>query len=168
MRKISIYSWNVNGIWAAHGKGLLEWIGRQQPDILCIQETKATEEQLPPELRDIEGYYGYFSSPDRKGYSGVGQYSRLEPESVKDGFGTPRFDHEGRVLIADYGEFILFNIYFPNGKASRERLQYKLEFYDAFLEYADALKERGKGLVVCGDFNTAHTETDLEIGRAHV
>ncbi len=161
MRKIGIYSWNVNGIRAVLGKGFLSWFEELQPDILCVQETKAIEEQLPPELMSIEGYQAYFSSPDRKGYSGVGLYSRLEPAGVKAGFSIPRFDQEGRVLIADYGEFVLLNIYFPNGKASSERLRYKMEFYDAFLEYADALRDKGKSIVVCGDFNTAHKEIDL-------
>jgi len=161
MKKISIYSWNVNGIRAIHNKGFLDWFKQRKPDILCVQETRASREQLPPELQDIPGYHSFFSSADKKGYSGVGQYTRSEPESVKGGFGIPRFDHEGRILISDYGHFILFNIYFPNGKASRERLRYKLDFYDAFLDYADALKDRGNKIVVCGDFNTAHREIDL-------
>ena len=161
MKKISILSWNVNGIRAAAGKGFLEWFTARRPDILCVQETKASLEQLPPELKEIEGYRVYFSSPERKGYSGVGLYSRLEPKSVKSGFGIPRFDQEGRMLIGDYGEFVLFNVYFPNGKASKERLRYKLDFYDAFLDYADALKAKGRKIIICGDFNTAHKEIDL-------
>jgi len=161
VKKISILSWNVNGIRAAAGKGFLEWFTARRPDILCVQETKASLEQLPPELKEIEGYRVYFSSPERKGYSGVGLYSRLEPKSVKSGFGIPRFDQEGRMLIGDYGEFVLFNVYFPNGKASKERLRYKLDFYDAFLDYADALKAKGRKIIICGDFNTAHKEIDL-------
>jgi exodeoxyribonuclease-3 len=161
MRKITILSWNVNGIRAAYGKGFLEWFLEARPDIMCLQETKAGAEQLPPELREVEGYHAYFSEPDRKGYSGVGLYSRREPASVKAGFGIPRFDHEGRTLVADYGDYVLINVYFPNGKASRERLRYKMEFYDAFLDYADALRKKGRGIVACGDFNTAHQEIDL-------
>ena len=161
MKKIAICSWNVNGIRAIHAKGFLDWLRGRRPDILCVQETKASEEQLPDDLTQVEGYHSFFSAADRKGYSGVGQYTKPEPESVKRGFGIPRFDHEGRILICDYGKFTLFNIYFPNGKQSKERLRYKMDFYDAFLEYADALRRKGKGIVACGDFNTAHEEIDL-------
>lgn len=161
MGDISIYCWNVNGLRSIYKKGSLEWFFQEKPDVLCLQETKATEDQLPNELRQIEGYDVYYSSPDKGGYSGVAQYSKLKPKSVKGGFGIARFDHEGRILIADYGKFILFNIYFPNGKASKERLQYKMEFYVAFLEYADDLKKKGKGIIACGDFNTAHKEIDI-------
>ena len=161
MKKINIYCWNVNGIRAIFNKGFLDWFDEIGPDILCVQETKASEEQLPPELKDVPGYRSFFSSADKKGYSGVGQYTKMEPESVKGSFGVPRFDHEGRILISDYGYFVLLNIYFPNGKASRKRLRYKLDFYHAFLDYADALRDRGNKIVVCGDFNTAHKEIDL-------
>lgn len=161
MNKITICSWNVNGIRAIYAKGFLDWFRGQRPGILCIQETKASEEQLPAELTEVEGYQAFFSAADHKGYSGVGQYSKAKPESVRNGFGTPRFDHEGRTLICDYGKFALFNIYFPNGKQSKERLRYKMDFYDAFLEYADTLRGKGKGIIACGDFNTAHKEIDL-------
>jgi len=161
MKKTTICSWNVNGIRAVYAKGFLDWLREEKPDILCIQETKATEEQLPDELKEVKGYHTFFASAERKGYSGVGQYSRLEPENVRNGFGIPRFDSEGRILISDYGRFVLFNIYFPNGKQSKERLRYKMDFYNAFLEHADALRKKGKGIIACGDFNTAHKEIDL-------
>ncbi len=165
MKKLLICSWNVNGIRAAYSKGLLDWLEESRPDILCLQETKASEEQLPPELKEVEGYHAYFSSAERKGYSGVALYTQSEPQSVRNGFDVPRFDHEGRTIIADFGGFTLCNIYFPNGKQSKERLRYKMEFYDAFLEYADALRKKGKGIVACGDFNTAHKEIDLSRPR---
>ena len=133
MKKLVICSWNVNGIRAAHSRGNLGWFAELRPDILCLQETKASEEQLPPDLREVEGYNAYFNSPERKGYSGVALYSRSRPLSVKGGFGEPRFDGEGRTLIAEYDGFVLFNIYFPNGKQSKERLKFKMDFYDAFL-----------------------------------
>ncbi|MBN2110751.1 MAG: exodeoxyribonuclease III [Methanosarcinaceae archaeon] len=154
-------SWNVNGIRSVQKKGFVEWLEKEQPDILCIQETKARREQLNGDLLEVEGYHTYFASAEKKGYSGVALYSRIEPESIKCGFGIEKFDREGRTQIADYGDFILFNIYFPNGKASKERLEYKMEFYDAFLEYADVLKGRGRKLIICGDVNTAHREIDL-------
>lgn len=161
MEKMKIISWNVNGIRSVQKKGFFEWMQQEQPDILCIQETKARKEQLGPGFTEVQGYHSYFSSAEKKGYSGVAIYTKREPLSVKCGFGIPKFDSEGRVLIADYGQFVLFNIYFPNGKASQERLDYKMEFYDAFLEYARELKGQGRKLIVCGDVNTAHREIDL-------
>jgi exodeoxyribonuclease-3 len=161
MSKIRLISWNVNGIRAAQKKGFLDWLDQEQPDIMCVQETKAHKEQLDSELAEPNGYHSYFSSAEKKGYSGVAIYSKREPISIKCGFGIEKFDREGRILIADYEDFVLFNIYFPNGKASKERLEYKMEFYGAFLEYAETLKGRGKNIVVCGDVNTAHKEIDL-------
>jgi len=161
MKKLTILSWNVNGIRAIYKKGFPDWFLKVNPDILCIQETKAHEEQLPQELREIEGYRAYFSSAERKGYSGVCLYTRIQPGNVDYGFGIERFDNEGRILIVDYNDFILFNIYYPNGKASKERLQYKMEFYNAFLDCVDILKNKGRKIIVCGDVNTAHKEIDL-------
>ena len=159
--------WNVNGLRAAHKKGFLDWFNDEAPDIMCLQETKAHEEQLPEEIRSITGYSSYFSTPEKKGYSGVGLYTNTTPQSVQFGFGD-RFDSEGRTIIADYGDFVLFNIYFPNGKRSAERLKYKMDFYDAFLSYAEKTKQSGKHVVVCGDVNTAHKEIDLARPKENV
>jgi exodeoxyribonuclease-3 len=161
MKRIRILSWNVNGIRAAYRKGFLDWFLKEKPDVLCLQEVKAAAEQLPPELREVAGYQTFSSSAERKGYSGVLLYSKEKPKSVKTGLGIERFDSEGRILIAEYPAFLVFNVYFPNGKASKERLRFKMDFYDAFLEYADTLKKKGKKLVICGDVNTAHQEMDL-------
>jgi len=162
MKTLKLLSWNVNGIRAIHKKGFVDWVLKEKPDILCLQETKARPEQLPKELLNIDAYLPFFShSKIKKGYSGVAVYSQINPVDVKYGFGIPKFDDEGRILILDYKDFILFNIYFPNGKMSEERLQYKLDFYDAFLNYADDLLKEGRKLVICGDVNTAHKEIDL-------
>ncbi len=161
MKKIRILSWNVNGIRAVNKKGFLDWFVNEKPDILCLQETKAHKEQLPDELINVPGYHSYFCSGERKGYSGVAIYSKEEPVSVKRGFDIEKFDNEGRILIAEYPDFTLFNIYYPNGKARPERLKYKMEFYDAFLNYANNLKNKGKKLIICGDVNTAHKEIDI-------
>lgn len=161
MRRIKILSWNVNGLRAAYKKGFVDIFTAQQPDILCLQETKAQEDQLPSTLRHIDGYKAYFSSAEKKGYSGVALYTRSEPLGISYELGTPKFDTEGRVIASDYGDFMLFNVYFPNGKASQERLDFKIEFYYLFLEYLDALKAQGKKLIICGDVNTAHKEMDL-------
>jgi exodeoxyribonuclease III len=161
MKTVKLCSWNVNGIRAIHKKGFLDWFNEEKPDILSIQETKATEDQLPRKLKDFEGYHSYFTSAERKGYSGVALYTSLKLEKLEEGFGIQKFDSEGRIQIADYGEFVLFNIYFPNGKMSEERLKYKMDFYDAFLDHANNLRDQGRNIVVCGDVNTAHKEIDL-------
>lgn len=161
MNKIRILSWNVNGIRAVYRKGFLDWFLKDKPDILCIQETKAHEEQLPDDLRNVNGYHSYFCSGERKGYSGVAIYSKEKPLSLKKGFGQEEFDGEGRILIAEYPDFHLFNIYFPNGKARAERLKFKMDFYDAFLDYVKKLKKKGRNIIICGDVNTAHKEIDI-------
>ena len=158
---MKILSWNVNGIRAAYKKGLFEWSKKESPDILCLQEIKALPEQVPLQLKNMPGYNIFWSSAERKGYSGVVTFTREKPIDVKKGFGIDKFDIEGRALITEFSSFILFNIYFPNGKKNQERLDYKLDFYDTFLAYADNLKAKGKNIVVCGDFNTAHKEIDL-------
>ncbi|MFO8078536.1 MAG: exodeoxyribonuclease III [Thermoplasmatota archaeon] len=162
-----LLSWNVNGIRAADRKGLFSWFQQDQSDILCLQEIKALAEQFPAHLKNTPEYHVFINPAERKGYSGVATYSKTKPKTVKQGFGIDRFDKEGRILITEYEEFILFNIYFPNGKQSQERLDYKLEFYDTFLAYADNLKAEGKNIIVCGDFNTAHKEIDLARPKAN-
>jgi exodeoxyribonuclease-3 len=159
MNTVKIVSWNVNGLRAIYKKGFVDWFSSQNADIVCAQETKASPEQLPEDLRDIPGYHSFFSSAERKGYSGVAIWAREEPRSFTTELGIKRFDIEGRVMRIDYSSFILLNVYFPNGGASHERLEYKLDFYDTFLSYISGLKR--KKIVVCGDFNTAHEEIDL-------
>jgi len=158
---MKILSWNVNGIRAAYKKGLFKWIKKESPDILCIQEIKALPEQVPQQLKNIPGYNIFWHSAERKGYSGVVTFTKEKPIDVKKGFGIDKFDIEGRTLITEFPSFMLFNIYFPNGKKNQERLDFKLDFYDTFLAYADNIKAKGKNIIVCGDFNTAHKEIDL-------
>jgi exodeoxyribonuclease III len=161
MKETEILCWNVNGIRAAQKKGFLDWLQQMSPDILCLQETKVQPGEISPELEQPAGYYAYWDFPERKGYSGVVTFTREKPRKVKSGLGIERFDIEGRVIITQYRQFKLFNVYFPNGKMSEERLKYKMDFYDAFLDFVDPLKARGEKLIVCGDFNTAHKEIDL-------
>jgi len=165
---VRLLSWNVNGLRAIHKKGFLDWFKSDNPDILCLQEIKALEEQLPDALKEVDGYNAFFNPAERKGYSGVAVYSKAEPNSVSKGLGINNFDSEGRVLELEYDDFTLMNIYFPNGGMSEERLQYKMDFYDAFLEYAVKKVDVGHNLIVCGDFNTAHTEIDLARPRENV
>ncbi|MFC1569755.1 exodeoxyribonuclease III [bacterium] len=161
MSSYRILSWNVNGLRAVWKKGFLEWLYQESPDILCLQETKAQPEQLSEDVLNIAGYKSFFSSAERKGYSGVALYSKQKPKQIHLGLGIERFDIEGRTIIAEFDNFTLFNIYYPNGKASDERLQYKMDFYQTFLEVADAYKSKGHSIIICGDVNTAHKPMDL-------
>jgi len=161
MKEINILCWNVNGIRAVERKGFISWLQQESPDILCLQETKAQLEQVTPEIQQPTGYHAYWNFPERKGYSGVATFTREEPIEVKKGFDIERFDTEGRVLLTRHPEFSLFNIYFPNGKMNEERLQYKMDFYDAFLDFVAPMQKIGEKVIVCGDFNTAHKEIDL-------
>ncbi len=157
-----LISWNVNGIRAAQRKGLLAWFAAESPDLLCLQETKAHPEQLDGALRGVAGYHAYWSSAQtRKGYSGVAAYTRAEPRSVSSAFGVEEFDIEGRILVLDMGDFLLYNIYFPNGGRGPERLEYKLRFYEEFLQQVCRARDSGRHVVVCGDYNVAHRAIDL-------
>lgn len=158
---MNIISWNINGIRAAQKKGFMEWLYKESADIVCVQEIKAQEDQLDMSLRNPEGYYVYFNPAQRKGYSGVATFSKIEPISVEKGFGIERFDAEGRVLTTEYEDFFLLNIYFPNGQRDGERLKYKMDFYEETMRYVDLLKKTGKEVITLGDYNTAHKEIDL-------
>lgn len=157
-----IISWNVNGLRAVAKRGDFNWVNKEKPDILCLQEVKAEADQLPAEIRDAPGYFSYFShSKGRKGYSGVAMYTKIKPEKIEYGMGVDKYDQEGRMIVAYYKDFVLLNVYFPNGGGGPERLQYKLEFYDEFLKFINKIKNGGKSVIFCGDINTAHEEIDL-------
>ena len=164
-----IISWNVNGIRASFKKGAFAEAFALKPDILCLQETKAEPSQLTPEILSPKGYTSYFSSSKvKKGYSGVAIYTKEIPEKVTYGIDMPGDDDEGRTVVAHYKDFILINCYFPNGGGAPERLEYKLEFYDAFLKYVNKLKKAGKKIIFTGDVNVAHTEIDIARPEANV
>jgi exodeoxyribonuclease-3 len=158
---VRIISWNVNGFRAIYKKGFKDWLHKEKPDILCLQETKAEEVQIEKQLAEIEGYRWFFCSGVKKGYSGTAIFSKEKPLSVSRAMGHEAFDCEGRILVAEYPSFVLFNIYFPNGKSGPERLKYKMDFYEHFLKHVSKLKAKGKSVVICGDVNTAHKEIDL-------
>lgn len=164
---MKIYSWNVNGLRAALKKEFLSFVKEESPDVLCIQETKIQEETLEDTARNIKGYYSNFSFAEKKGYSGVATYSKEKPISVKYGIGIEKFDSEGRIVITEFNKFTVLNIYFPNGQMNEERLSYKLEFYDAILEYCNEAVLSGLKLVICGDYNTAHTAMDIKNAKAN-
>ena len=158
---LNIVSWNVNGLRAAARRGFAEWLRQESPGIFCAQEVKAQRDQLPPEVVEPAGYHAYWNLGDRKGYSGVALFTKEEPRRVLGSFGIKKLDAEGRVLLAEYPHFTLLNVYFPNGKSGQQRLDYKLAFYDDFLEFVDGLRGRGQKIVICGDVNTAHHEIDI-------
>jgi exodeoxyribonuclease-3 len=169
MTEKKILSWNVNGIRAIKNKGFLDWLHRESPDIICLQETKINDpQQLDTDLREPPGYHTYWNAPERKGYAGVAIFTKEKPGEVGYNFGESNLDLEGRAIIAEYPGFTLFDIYFPNGGAENKRVPYKMAFYDVFLKYADSLKAAGKRLVVCGDVNTAHKEIDLARPKENV
>jgi len=160
---IKLISWNVNGYRAVMKKDFLASIRRLDADIVGLQETKLQEDQLTDAMQTIDDYASEFSFASvKKGYSGVAAYSRLTPRAVRHGIGIPRFDDEGRIIEMEFDAFTWFVVYFPNGQMSDERLQYKLDFYQAFFDYAENLRKQGKSLVISGDFNTAHNEIDLK------
>lgn len=164
---MKIVSWNVNGIRAALKKGFLDWLERERPDVVCLQETKALEEQVPEDARtaiaDL-GYHTAWHSAERKGYSGVATFSLKEPLFVTRG--VPFERGEGRVLVTEHGDFTLYNIYFPNGRQrpdgpDPERMEFKLGFYETLLEVLEEERAEGKNLVISGDWNIAHEPIDL-------
>jgi exodeoxyribonuclease-3 len=156
-----ITTWNVNGIRAALGKGLKEWVLTQSPDMMCLQEIKAKTEQLTAEQMDFPGYDVIWNPAERPGYSGVATMCRQFPDVVSLGLGEARFDVEGRVIRTQHPDFFLYNIYFPNGQRGYDRVEYKLDFYARLLEICDELHAVGKNIIITGDFNTAHMPIDL-------
>lgn len=159
---LNLYSWNVNGIRAAGRNGFLTWLDKAQPDVLCVQETKAHVGSVEPVLREPKGYTSVWHSAERKGYSGTATFFRkgCEPLSVS-ALGVERFDVEGRVQVLEFKDFTLINAYFPNSQPERARLEYKLDFCDTMRQFWYSLRRKGKYIVCCGDFNIAHKDIDL-------
>jgi len=158
---MKIISWNVNGIRSVAKKGFREWFDQADADIVCLQEVRAQEEQIPSDLAEIPGYTRYWCSAEKKGYSGTAIYSRVPVDGVHYGFQEEEFDREGRVIAVELGDVVLYNIYFPNGGAGEDRLDFKLRFYDAFLEKSEEWRAKGRSVITCGDFNTCHQEIDI-------
>lgn len=158
---MKLVSWNVNGLRAAWKKGFTDFAATERPDVLCVQETKIQPDQLTDEMKSLLDYRAHWSFAERKGYSGVVTYTRPEPLAISAAGGTPALDTEGRLVHTEFPDLHLFNVYFPNGGMGPERLAHKLTFYAEFLALAERLRKGGKGIVVCGDVNTAHTEIDL-------
>jgi exodeoxyribonuclease-3 len=156
---MKILSWNVNGLRAIYKKGFWEWFGKINPDILCLQETKIQDEQLSFDLVKLKNYSSFFNSASKKGYSGVGVFSKKKPLEIKRKLGLKRFDNEGRFLELQYPEFTLINLYLPHGGRQKENLAYKLKAYDCLLKYLQKMNKQK--VILIGDFNIAHQEIDL-------
>ena len=159
---MKLISWNVNGIRASFKKGALQSVFDLNPDILGIQETKSTPDQLPEDGYAPKGYTVYFdSSESRKGYSGVAVYTKIIPNKVENGLGIKEMDHEGRMLTLHFDDFVLVTAYFPNGGRDEEHFQFKLKYYELFLKKMTILKKKYDTVIFCGDLNVAHNEIDL-------
>lgn len=166
---MKIISWNTNGLRATAKQGFFIPLFRdEKPDILCLQETKAEPDQLPEDVRNVKGYYSYFSHPKiKKGYSGVAIYTKEKPKEVFYGMGVKKLDDEGRLLGVKLKNYTIITGYFPNGGQGPHRLEYKLEFYDAFLKFILKLRKNGESVIFCGDVNTAHEAIDLARPKAN-
>lgn len=162
--KIEVVSWNVNGLRAAVRKGFMDWLEETPAAIIGLQEIRALPEQLKEHVREPEDWHAYFHSAERKGYSGVCLYSKLEADAVERSVEVEKFDIEGRIQDARFGQLRVLNVYFPNGSGKNRdlsRIPYKLEFYHHLRERLQPALEAGERILVMGDFNTAHREIDL-------
>lgn len=163
-RTLKIVSWNINGIRAAHRKGLGDYLGRSDADIVALQEVRATREQVPEALREPAGFEAHYVSAERKGYSGVGLISRMPADTVEHSLDRREFDVEGRVLMGCFGRLRVVSAYFPNGNGKdrdNSRVPYKLRFYRRLFRVLQPAMKAGEPIVVVGDFNTAHEDIDL-------
>ena len=159
---IKLVSWNVNGISAVSKKeDFWSWFENDESDIINFQEVRATQEQIPKRLAEMDEFHKFYNEAEKKGYSGVGTYSMIEPLSVEKGLGVEELDNEGRVLKIEYENFILFNIYFPNSGKEGSRLDFKVKFCNELLKQLIELKNEGKNLVITGDYNIAHNPIDV-------
>ncbi len=159
---MKITTWNINGLRAALNKGIWDWVSREQPDAICLQEIKARPDQLTEgQMTLLNSHQWIWDPADKPGYSGVATGTRSGAAGGARILGIEPFDREGRVVQTDHGDFLLLNIYFPNGGRDQERLQYKLDFYAALLEYCQKQHQLGRQLILCGDFNTCHQPLDL-------
>lgn len=163
---MKLISWNVNGIRAVAKKNAFAWVDELKPDILCLQEIKAEAEQIPQDLFNHPFTCKHVNSATKKGYSGTMSFSTREFLKTDTAL---HIDHtaEGRILEHHFGDIVLFNVYFPNGQQSEERLVHKMKFYSDFLEHCQDLRAQGKGIIICGDVNTAHREIDLKHPKAN-
>ena len=158
---MKIVSYNLNGIRSAINKGLLDWLQMEDPDVFCIQESKAQPEQIDTLAMQELGYHSYIHSAEKKGYSGVCIFSRQVPDRVVAGMGIPAYDSEGRVLRADFGDITIVCVYIPSGTTGDARQAVKMQFLEDFLQWVTALRKERPNIVVCGDYNICHKPIDI-------
>ncbi len=163
---MKLVSWNVNGLRAAAKKGFTEWLAKEDADIVCLQEVKASMAQLE-ELSALPNYTMFLSEAEKKGYSGVAVYTKEEPLMAREGLTDETYNTEGRVLVLAYPEFVLYNVYFPNGGRDDERRAYKNGFNEALMKEVNALRDAGEKVIICGDVNIAHNDIDLKNPKAN-
>ncbi len=162
-----IITLNVNGIRSAERKGFLRWLGRSRADVVCVQEIKAQADDMSAKLLAPSGFQGFFHHADKRGYSGVGVYTRHKPVKVVEGIDIPDIDREGRYLRVDFDRLAVISVYLPSGSSSEERQAVKFRFLDRFLPHLRRLRAEGREIVLCGDWNIAHKEIDLRNWRAN-
>ncbi len=162
-----VYSYNVNGIRAAMNKGFDNWLHEAQPDVLCLQETKAKPEQIDTAIFDRLGYRHYWFSAEKPGYSGVAIFSKDKPDQITYGMGIDQFDVEGRMIRADFGDISVLSVYFPSGTTGDVRQAIKMVFLDDFLQYVENLRKERPNLIISGDYNIAHTNIDINFPERH-
>lgn len=158
---MKIVSYNLNGIRSAMSKGLLNWLQTENPDVFCIQESKAQPEQIDTLAMQELGYHSYIHSAEKKGYSGVCIFSKQVPDRVEAGMGIPAYDSEGRVLRADFGDITIVCVYIPSGTTGDARQAVKMQFLEDFLQWVTALRKERPNIVVCGDYNICHKPIDI-------
>jgi exodeoxyribonuclease III len=163
---MKLISWNVNGIRAVANKNAFAWVDELCPDVLCLQEIKAEAEQIPEPLFNHTFTCNHINSASKKGYSGTMSFSTRTFDKTDTAWHIDH-THEGRILEHHFGDVVLFNVYFPNGQQSEERLAHKMKFYSDFLAHTEALRAEGKGIIICGDVNTAHRAIDLKNPKAN-
>ncbi|PPC97644.1 exodeoxyribonuclease III [Methylotenera mobilis] len=159
---MKIISLNLNGIRSATNKGLYTWLKKQDADIVCMQEIKAQAGDMTDEMLNPEGYFGYFHYAEKKGYSGVGIYSKTKPDSIVVGLGITDIDNEGRYIEARFGNLSVVSLYLPSGSSGEERQAFKFSVMERFMLHLKMLKDSGRDVVICGDWNIAHQEIDLK------
>lgn len=159
---LRIVSLNLNGIRAAFRKGLANWISTSNADVLCLQELKAQEKDIGDDIRSVASYYSYFHCAERPGYSGVGLFCKKQPDRIIRGLGIKHIDIEGRYIEAQFDNLSVVSVYVPSGTSSTERLAYKYDFMERFIEPLHKLATSGREVIICGDWNVAHKEIDLK------
>lgn len=163
-----LLSWNVNGLRSCGRRGFLDWFAEQSADVVCVQEIKVKPEQLTPEFLNPANYHSFWHPAEKPGYSGVAIFSKKEPLDVRYGLGHKAIDSEGRVITAEFKNYTVINSYFPNSQRDHARLPFKLKFCSLFSKFVERERAKGKSVLLCADWNIAHTEIDLKNPKSNM